>query len=197
MEKKTTTIIIVAIAVVAIWFLFFRGPPPLTVDGYYDPVTGQCMPPRTGEVEFFACCMNADMEQVACATGLPLQAIYGGTSGIFYVFHVVSVTANAAEQNIEEVYIETVTWTPANAVLSAAYTPITGIAYGRALPAGQTTYWSTSAIDLSTVGTYSGIVTVDVRGTRVGAADATGQGSATITIDQETIGFTVTVDKGI
>lgn len=163
------------------------------VDGVYDEELGKCFPPSGySESTLYSCCFNRNKEQVSCSTGESMQAIYQGTPGIFYVMHGISVT-NTGNADIDSAYIESADWAPSNTELDSAYSSVVGSSYAQVIPQGTSVSWSTSEIDLQSVGTGTYDLLLSIRAQAQGLADVVNTKSAQITVEAESVGFSIDV----
>ena len=187
------------------------------VNGYWNEATEECWPDKGTPIDqpfsvgfedtFYQCCFNSEIQQVDCndpTTLLGTFAIYQGQAGLFYVAHGIKVK-NTGNVAITQAWIDSATWSPSHSALSTAYSGILGTGNGKG-PLCLTTgcdevAWSTALIDLQAIGgtpgspkTYS--LSLTTKGSAPNLEPFSKITPATITVEQEAIGFSVVVDVG-
>ena len=214
--------VIIAIAVVAVFYVFGgEGLLPEKegdiVNGYWDEATQECrsapnrptgipyIPGQVG-VTLGQCCFNRQHQQVDCNNpsilwGAGSFAIYQGQAGLFFVNHYITLTNIGGNVDITKAWINSATWSPTNAALSNAYATVVGSAYGSPLLQGQAVDFSTGQIDLQAIGgppgspkTYA--LSLETKASATGLPDYSRTTPASITVEQEAIGFSVDINLG-
>ena len=224
-QGKTNWIVILVIvgAVIAGYLLFSDGKlmkqdvlapgEGKIVNGFWDEATQECrsapnratgtpyVPGQIG-VTLYQCCFNQARQQVDCNNPSVLLgpfAIYQGQAGLFYITHGITIT-NTGNVDITNAWVDSAIWSPSNAVLTTAYSSILGSTRGVALGQGLANDWSTGQIDLQVIGgtgtpiTYT--LSLVTKGSASGLADFSRTSPATVTVEQEGIGFDVSINLG-
>lgn len=184
-------------------------------NGYWNVATEQCWLDKdhgpgvylpTGQISttMYQCCLNQEGQQIDCnnPTKLLQFAIYEGLEGIFSVAHGVTIT-NTGNVDLSQVWIESATWSPVNAVLTSAYSGIVGSVngYSNIAKGGGFAVFSTNSIDLQSIGGEPGFPTtydlsLVTKGSANGLSDISKTTPASITVEKESIGFDVSVNLG-
>jgi len=181
MDKKIYTILAIVIVLLLLGVIYFVtrnlgvGLPEGEVkNGWYNAATDECWidkdtPPGVvpaDKVDQFivSCCFDNEGYQVDCNNASirlgPRKslAVYytpttpEGRPGIFSVMHNIATT-NTGNIKIDEIWIDSVTWTPTSQVLDDAYSVVVGKAHKRTdIPIGAGASWSTGSIDLQAIG---------------------------------------------
>jgi len=205
--KKQTAWLLGLLALGVVLFFVFKGGIPQgdIVNGIYDPDTGICEPDPNNVAGFYTCCFNEFMQQVDCnnPSDLITLSIYQGNTGIFFITHGITIT-NRGNVDISSAWLDSAIWSPSHTELTDAYATVLGVGNGRVIPATDPdTFeaWSTGVIDLQEIGGVPGSpITYDL--TLVAKADSpnlpTGEvtKTASMTVEQESIGFDLDIDFG-
>lgn len=220
-KKGKTNIIIIAIIIVAAVFLFFTYVGDETVsqgeitNGYWDEASQECRSaidrpsgdpyiPGSIGATMYQCCFNLEGQQIDCNNPQNLWgagfAIYQGNPGIFSVTHGVTLT-NTGNVDLTKAWIESAIWSPTHAQLSNAYATIVGFAYGSPLLMTQAVDFSSGQIDLQALGGSPGSpktydLSLVTKASATGLPDASQNTPASITVEQEAIGFSVQINLG-
>jgi len=220
-KGKTNLIPIIIIIAIAVFLYFTLSGDGMfgdgdTINGYWDEATEECRsaPDRPAGVPYvpgqigttmYQCCFNNIGQQVDCNNpgivwGAGSFAIYQGQVGLFFVTHGITIT-NTGNVDLSNAWIDSATWTPANTDLSNAYATIVGSAYGSSLGQGLALDFSTTQIDLQAIGgTPGNPATYDLslvtKASAVGLPESFDTTPATITVEQEGIGFSVDINLG-
>jgi len=160
--------------------------------------------PDDAGISFRQCCFNLAGQQIDCNnpdTVLGPFAIYQGLQGIFSVTHQVTIT-NSGNIDLSNAWIESATWSPSNAVLTAAYAGMLGSANGVALVKTAANDWSSAPIDLQAIGGAAGAtntydLSLTTKASAVGLPDGSRTTPAQITVVTEEIGFDVIINLGV
>ena len=224
MNKKGKTnmflVLIILAIIVVVGYLLISGEgittKEKTINGYYDEASEECrsapdrptgtpyVPGQIG-VTLYQCCFNQEQQQVDCNNpgnlwGSGSFAIYEGQAGLFFVTHGITIT-NTGNVDISNAWIDSATWSPLHAELTNAYATVKGTAYGVALNQGLANDWSTGQINLQTIGGAPGspktyTLSLITKASATGLPDAPKTTPATITVEQEGIGFSVSINLG-
>ena len=223
-KGKTNVMLIVGIVVViGLLVYFFSGQVDIPglpkaqgdiINGYWDEATSECRsaPDRPNGVPYpvdsagptmYQCCFNQVGQQVDCNspdTLLGPFAIYQGQTGLFTLTHAITVT-NTGNVALTNAWIESATWTPADAELTTAYASVVGSLFGSALPLSTAVDLTTGIIDLQAIGGAPGSpITYDLSlvtmASATGLTDASQTTPASMTVEQEGIQFSVDINLG-
>jgi len=222
-QNKLIGLILLVAAVVGIYFLVIQPSGGLLpqsegdiVNGYWNEATQECwldndhppgVYPPSGNIlaTFFQCCMNQAGQQINCndpSEILGAFAIYQGQAGFFTVAHGVTIT-NTGNIDLTKVWIESAIWSPIHTALTTAYSGIVGSVNGHlnVVKGGGYALFSTSAIDLQEIGGVPGspktyALSLVTKGSATNLADVSKTTPASITVEQEQIGFSVAINLG-
>ena len=223
-NQKTIGIVVAILSVLALLFFYSGVSQGNIINGYWNEATQECwysedtpagVPFDAGDnVNMFAsCCFNLEGRQIDCNDpskniGSNFLAVYGvgageGQPGYFYVSHIVTTT-NDGSVPIDKVWINSAVWSPSNSILSTAYAGIIGSAssYAVGLPVGLSTTFPSGVIALQDIGGEPGIpitynLDMTVKATAYGGElDSSRDVSGSITVEKETIGFSVDIGWG-
>lgn len=184
------------------------------VNGYWDEATNECRsaPDRPNGVPYpvdsagptmYQCCFNQVGQQVDCNapdTLLGPFAIYQGQTGLFTLTHAITIT-NTGNVALTNAWIESATWTPANANLTTAYSSIVGSGFGSALPLATAVDLTTGIIDLQAIGGIPGspityALSLVTKASAAGLSDSSKTTPTSMTVEQEGIQFSVDINLG-
>lgn len=220
-KGKANMIVIVILIAAAVFFFFTYVGDGTTLlqgeitNGYWHEATQECrsaidrpsgvpyIPGQIG-VTMFQCCFNLENQQVDCNDASKLWgagfSIYQGNPGFFSITHGITLT-NTGNVDLTNAWIDSATWSPTNAQLLNAYATIIGSSYGSSLLKTQAVDLSTGLIDLQAIGGTPGSpITYDLslvtKASATGLPDASQTTPASITVEQEAIGFSVQINLG-